>query len=137
MSSDDSNGTDAKNILSGLPDPNSGSVSPLHGGPRPQAAAKNPFASSDQIEVQRPAESEGSTTEETPPTEDSEAAVEAVTETEEATSTPQTDAPASKSNASPSPTSAFRDEPTPEKSNTGVVIAVVVAAAVAAFFALR
>ena len=137
MSSDDSNGTDATNILSGLPDPNSGSVSPLHGGPRPQAAAKNPFASSDQIEVQRPAESEEATAEEAPPAEDSEAAAEAVIETEEATSTPPTDATPSKSNASPSPTSAFRDEPTPEKANAGVVIAIIVAAAVAAFFALR
>ncbi len=137
MSSDDSTGSGDNNILSGLPGPQSESVSPLHGGPRPKAAERNPFASSDQIEAQRPHEEpdQGASQDEAdaPEAPVSEAPAAESTAVPEPTATQETAA----SPTTPAPTSAFKDDQEAGGSSMGVIIAVVVAIAAIAFLALR
>ncbi len=134
MSSDDSTGSGDNKILSGLPGPQAGSVSPLHGGPRPKAAEKNPFASSDQLEAQRPNEDDAPG-DEASADGDQDAPVDPVAT--ESTSAPPIEE-AAPLKAAQAPTSAFHDEPASQQnSNMGLMIVVIVAVAAVAYFALR
>ena len=149
MSNSDSTESSDKKILSGLPGPNSGRVSPLHGGPRPKAVERNPFASSDEIEAQRPnangdvGNEESGAPQAEPAVSDANEAPETPTSVEsgggvEASSPVGNTAKGEPTQPKgPGPTSAFREDPPSSGPKIGLIIVAIIAIAAVAFVALR
>jgi hypothetical protein len=139
MSNDDATGRGEKKALSGLPGPRSGAVSPLQGGPRPDATGRNPFASSDQIEAQRPAPDEGGAENTAGDEPRNEAASDHRGSGEAAGVSSNGDGEEATAKPVPSgPSSAFIDAPRGGGSNVGLIMVGIVAImAVLAFFLFR
>ncbi len=139
MSNDDATERADKKALSGLPGPRSEAVSPLHGGPRPDAAARNPFASSDQIEAQRPGPDAGaeSAPDDTVGEPVNQAASRLGGSGATAEGTSSGDGEGAPAKSASEPTSAFIDTPQEGGSNVGLIVVGLVAIIAVLVFFLR